>query len=161
MCGYDLLANSYSDVEYQPVTPRLYSLCEGKVLDADFILVRYNRENKTVQRSYDNPAAGWAPAIQFNTYAAAERTLKEMLAIDNVVETSLDGKINMSTSAKKLWAAGFDFFRMRGDTPGSPEAPRIVQGRSNWSTWRKFETIEQMLQEWNQVVMADNKALKG
>jgi len=138
----------------------LYTRDETKLLTAGFILVRYDREAKTVQRTSANSAAGWAPAVLFNTYAAAEKTLKDMLKIDTIIEVSLEGKANLTTCRRKLLAAGFDFYRSEGVIPGHGTVPRIKQGSSNWSTWGKYEQLYELKNAWDEL-MTDDKALEG
>ncbi len=153
-------------IETQPdlIKTRAATICyspdETKILASGFSLVRYDREAKTVQCNFvDNPDKGWAPAVPFNTYAAAEKTLKEMLQLATVVEVSLDGKANMTTSSKKLFAAGFEFYRSEGIVPGHGY-PRIKQYSKNWGTWQKYETPEQCQAAWDEL-MQDQIALQG
>jgi len=134
---------------------------EAKVLVAGFSLVKYFREEKKVIASCKDPLLGWYLVGIKTTYAAAERELKDRLQDAMTVESCVEGKIVMNTSAKKLYAAGFDFFRMRGVDLQYGESPKIVQGRSNWSTWGKYETVPAMVKEWFGVVMPDPKALQG
>lgn len=141
-----------------PAAVSCFSRDENKLLDVGYILVRYDRDLKTIQRSHDN-SAGWAPALPFATYAAAERTLKEMLQMDNVVEVSLEGKVNLTTCRNKLLAAGFDFYRSEGD-PGNGIVPRIKQGSTNWSTWGRYEHRYELKNAWD-LLMEDEKALVG
>ena len=144
----------------ETATSTLYTRDETKILHMGFILVRYDRDKKTVQRTWDNSRQGWAPAIPFNTYAAAKRTLKDMLKIDNVVEVHLDGKANRTSSSKKLYAAGFDFYRTDGIIPGHGTAPRIKCGSKGWGTLEKFETAKECQQAWDEL-MKDDRALEG
>ncbi len=134
---------------------------ESKLLAAGYVLVKYNRELKTIQQTYIPPKKGWAPSVTFGTYAAAERTLKEALAAENVVEVSLEGKVNMSTCRNKLRDAGFDFYRSEGIIPGhGHDVPRIKQASLNWGTWAKYETPEELQAAWDEL-MKDGKALQG
>lgn len=155
-------------VEKQPDLIRLpeaadcFTPDERKLLAACYVLVKYDREQKTIQQTYIPPKKGWAPSVAFQTYAAAERTLKEALAAENVVEVGLDGKVNMSScSRNRLLAAGFDFYRSEGVTPGhGHDVPRIKQGSKNWGTWEKYETPEELQVAWDEL-MKDGKALQG
>lgn len=136
-----------------------YSADELKILNAGFALVRYDRDNKTVQCTREDYLCGWAPPIPFITYAAAEKTLKGMLAADNVVEVLSGGNVNMTTSSKKLRTAGFEFYRSEGIIPGHGY-PRIKIGSKNWGTWAKYETGAECQSAWDEL-MKDPKALVG
>jgi hypothetical protein len=163
-----LFENLLEPEELQPELPNtesiavadIYSRDENLLLGAGFILVRYDRDKKTVQRTWDNYLQGWAPEVMFNTYAAAERTLKEMLQMGSCIEVDHRGKVVMNTSAKKLYAAGFDFYRTEGVIPGHGSVPRIKSGRKNWSTVEKFEHPFQLKNAWDEL-MKDKKALCG
>lgn len=142
-----------------PAAADCFTRDETKILRAGFVLVRYDRDKKTIQRTWDDSRRGWAPAIPFNTYAVAEKTLKEMLKIDTMIEVSLDGKANMTTSSKKLYAAHFDFYRSEGIIPGHGY-PRIKQGRKNWATWEKYESAIECQVGWD-MLMSGEMALQG
>jgi hypothetical protein len=143
-----------------PETADCFNCDEHKLLVAGYILVKYNRELKTIQQTYIPPKRGWAPSVTFGTFAAAERTLKEALAADNVVEVCLEDEVNMTSSSKKLYAAGFEFYRSEGIIPGHGISPRIKQGSKNWSTWGKYESPEELKAAWVEL-MKDQKALNG
>jgi hypothetical protein len=148
-------------IESTDLTIGLYTRDELKLLHFGFILARYDREKKTVQRTRDIYQQGWAPAVPFNTFAAAEKTLKEMLKMDAVIEVTLEGKVNLTTCRNKLFAAGFDFYRTEGIIPGhGHDVPRIKQGSKAWGTWRKYEDPDQLKSAWDEL-MNDEKALQG
>lgn len=137
-----------------------FSRDEAKLIAAGFVLVKYDREAKSIQQTYIEGGKGWAPSITFSTYAAAERTLKEALKQENVVEVTLDGHANYSSCGRKLFTAGFDFYRTEGIIPGHGDIPRIKQGSKNWGTWGKYEQPFELKNAWDEL-MKDPKALHG
>lgn len=136
-----------------------FSRDEKKLLRAGYALIRYDRDNKTLQQTWDDHRRGWAPPVLFNTFAAAERSLKETLALDCFIEVTLDGDVNRHShpSSKKLFAAGFDFYRMETWNEGTY---RIKSASKNWGTWKKYDTPEECEAGWGEL-MKDEKALKG
>lgn len=133
---------------------------EKKLHTAGYILVKYNRELKTIQQTYIPPKKGWAPSVTFGTYAAAERTLKEALQAEKVVEVTLEGKVNMTTCSRKLFTAGFEFYRVYGfhayDTSHC-----IKVGSKNWSNLAKYKDQVELRIAWDKLMNEDPKALEG
>lgn len=131
---------------------------EIKILRAGFALVLYDREQKTVYRSYPDPRRGWAPMGIFPTYAAAERKVAELLEDPRAVQVNFSGQTLNSRDEKKLRDAGFSFYRNAGMDYGEKWG-RIKIGPS-WSTYRKLETREDLETAWTEL-MKDEKALQG
>ena len=138
-----------------------FSRDEQKLIAAGYVLVKYDREAKSIQQTYIESGNGWTPAITFKTFAAAEKTLKEAIALENVVEVTLDGKVNFASCRSKLFKAGFDFYRTEGIISGhGHDVPRIKQASKNWGTWGKYEHPYQLKNAWDEL-MKDEKALIG
>lgn len=158
---FDDLEWDQPDLVKVPAAMSCYSRDERKVVAAGFGLVRYNRDLKTVQITNDDPATGWGPAVPFNTYAAAERTLKATIE-QGCIETGLDGKIVMSgwNRPGRLMEAGFEFYRcygLRNYDTGSC----IKVGSKNWSNLAKYGSREELQQAWDKLMSDDPKALEG
>ena len=134
-----------------------WSRDEAKLLAAGFRLVRLDREMKRIDTSCHNPRLYWTPDTIRETFAAAERDLKQAVeGPENFIAVSMNGGAGRCA---KLDSAGFTFYRVEGLT-GHHEQCRIKVG-PNWSTWKKFDTPAECQAAWNELMDNDPKALEG
>ena len=136
---------------------------EIKILRAGFSLVRYNREEKTISETWDDPILGWYLVDSYNTYAAAERKLAEIVQDPAIVQVSLDGKgVYSGRDENKLQKAGFDFYRVE-DPAFNDSYPRIKSRSSGWGTFKRFEKGDNVgvRSAFADLMENDEKALEG
>ena len=133
---------------------------EIKILRAGFTLANYSREEKKVKATCCDPRLGWYLVSIAPTYAAAERTLAELLEDKNTVQISEEGRTVGGASEKKLADAGFEFYRSEGVIPGHGIGPRIKSRSTNWGTYKKFQTRNELLAAWKEL-MKDEKTLES
>lgn len=138
-----------------------FSRDESKVLAGGFNLVKYSRDEKMIWISETTPYALWAVVDTFNTYAAAERKLKELKAA-GYIETSLTGKIIMTgwNQPGGLLKAGFEFYRCYGLNPFD-QVCCIKIGSKNWSNMAKYTDENELQKAWIELMATDPKALEG
>lgn len=147
------------DKYIRALTKKGFSRDEIKVLRAGFSLVKYIRDEKKVLKSCADPMLGWFLMGISPTYAAAERRLKDLITDPKCIQTTEDGTIDMTGGSKRLYDAGFDFYRHEGIMTGHG-SPRIKQASKNWGNWQKFASEKEVKAAWAEL-MKNEKALEG
>jgi len=139
---------------------------QRKILAAGFTLVRMNRLAKIVEFVEPaGPISAWQkhPHAPFATYAQTERTVELMCQDPKCIHVTEDNNVIggqwSGKSWSKLYAAGFEFYRMTGTY--AEQSPRITYGSKYWSTWKKFTTAAECTEAWEQLMTTDPLALKG
>ncbi len=137
-----------------------YSVDQAKVLCAGFVLIRMHPGINSISHTFTNPHNRWSVAERYNSFAQMERAFKQELERSNRIATNLAGDIFIGMGNRnKLYAAGFDFYRLETDTGGHGQN-RIKQGRHNWSNYTKADTATKIVAAWKQL-MTEPKALEG
>lgn len=152
----------YQDSLFSQLEGRGFYSDEAKILCAGFSLVRYAREEKRIyQVLTDGPITYcWLKGLPFATYAAAEKTLAQLLLTNPLcIQVSESGQVTGYKNINKLGAAGFDLYRSEGIIPGHG-TPRIKCFSKNWGNWNKYASGEEVKAAWDEL-MKDKKALQG
>jgi hypothetical protein len=138
-----------------------YSRNAAKILLAGFSLVHYDRDAKCIHTSAPDLRDDWFMFEPFDTYAAAERALKEMLEDPGVIQIGMDAKGAVTGNQKHLTAKGFEFYRLFNERKefGANEPCRIKKG-PNWTTFMKAADTEVILAAWEDLLNNDMNALE-
>lgn len=163
--AYDAVDNILADRKndrHKKLVKMGYTRDQIKVMDEGFFLIKYIREEKKILCTGMDPLNGWYLHGIYETYAKAERILKDLYAGPMNVRIGEGNEIIMTgwNQPGGLLKAGFEFYRVYG-LRDYDAGFCIKQGSKNWSNWKKFSNREELQTAWDNLMNNDLKALEG